>query len=283
MEINGAKGLSVNSSILMLHNNDNILGQHLKKLNGSSAPYKKDAVEVYSSNMVVALWGVDNLELTMMAADEGAAKYSHRSVINNTKAEIEYMQGQIEKNIEKKEDYRQKSEKYEDMTGEINSTNEKINAINLKIDDISFRDSQINRIFELKRLRMVLLFVVPVLVGLVIYVMITVAPAYLNQEFKPWLIRVLIVLLLDAILGFLVYKLYTGTQSHKKVEEHSGNQNKINEYEREREKLIFKLSEYEINNEKHKFFLSEIKKLEQKTEELKKKIRTYNLIVNGGL
>ena len=280
LEINGAKGLSVNSSLLMLHNNDNILGQHLRKLNDSSIPYKKDAVELYSSNMVVALWGVDNLELTMMAADEGAAKYAHRSVINNTKAEIEYMQGQIEKNIEKKEEYRKKSEKYKDMTGEINTTNEKINAINLKIDDVSFRDSQINRIFELKRLRLVLLFVVPVLVALAIYIMITVMPAYLNQELKPWLIGVLIVLVLDAILGLLVYRIYTSTQSHKKVEEHSSNQNKIYGYEKDREKLILNLSEYEINNEKHRYFLSEIKNLDDKISDMEKKIRVYKLITD---
>ncbi|MBQ9610745.1 MAG: metallophosphoesterase [Lachnospiraceae bacterium] len=280
LEVNGAKGLSVNSNLLMLHNNDNILGQHIRRLNDSSNPYKKDAVEIYSSNMVVALWGVDNLELTMMAADEGAAKYAHRSVISNIKNEIEYLQSQIDKNVEKKEDYRQKSEKYKDMTGEINSTNEKINAINLKIDDVSFRDSQINRIFDLKRLKMVLLFVVPVFVALAIYVMITVAPAYLNQVFKPWLIRVLIVLLMDVVLGYLVYKIYTGTQSHKKVEEHSDNQNKIYEYEKDREKLIYKLSEYEINNEKHKYFLDEIKNLDKKTEEMDRNIKIYKLITD---
>mgnify|MGYP007056244823 CR=1 FL=1 len=127
---------------------------------------------------------------------------------------------------------------------------------------------------------MVLLFTLPILLGLIIYVRITITPAYLNQEFKSWLIGVLIVLLLDLILGFVVYKVYTGTQSHKKVEEHSGNQNKIYEYEKDREKLIYKLSEYEINNEKHKYFLTEIKKLDKNTAEMEKKIKVYKLVTD---
>ena len=77
----------------------------------------------------------------------------------------------------------------------------------------------------------------------------------------------------------LVYKIYTGTQSHKKVEEHSNNQNKILEYERNRERLIYKLSEYEIDNEKRKYLLAEIDKLDNKTEEMEKQIKVYKLLV----
>ena len=279
LDITGAKGVSINPDMLMRYNSENVLGQHIKKLNESFSIYQKDAVELYSSAMVVSLWGADNLAVTMMAADDGAAAFAHRAVINNFKDEIEGINQDIEKYTEKQDDYKKKADKYKDMTGEINTTNAKISELNLKIDDVLFRDSQINRIFELKRLKRVLLFTMPILAVIVIYGIITVMPAYLEQRMKSWITIMVVALALDALLAWLIYKVYNLTKTEKKVKEHSDYQNQIYAYEMDREKLEYKLAEYEMNNEKRKYFMDEAKKYEKKIDELDKTLKVYETVI----
>ena len=104
LSIEGEKGLVINPKLLMLHNDDNALGQNIRRIEESNSVYRDEAVDIYASQMVAALWGIDNLKLVMMAADKRAAEHANRYVINNIKNDIDYMRKQTGKLLEKKED-----------------------------------------------------------------------------------------------------------------------------------------------------------------------------------
>ena len=279
VSISGEKGVDINPKILMSHNADNALGKNLKKIEERKSVYSEEAEDVYSLKMVTALWGVDNLNLVMMAADNGAAEYANRYVKNNIRDEITYMREQTGKLLERKEEIKSKLQKYQNRTGEINTTNEKINSYNLKISEIEFKDKYVDGNYERKRLNVILWCVCPILICLALYVAVTFFPSVIMGIEKRVYKTMLIGIMAAIIIAYFTYKLYNITQHNKKVKLHSEYRNRIDVIEKERERLIFKLSEYEIDNEKHKFFVKEEEKVNKKLEDIERKYKVYSLIL----
>ena len=277
--VTGDKGVEINPGLLRLHNSENVFGENIKRMEESNSVYKKEAIDIYSQKMVSALWGVENLKLVMMSADERAAKHAHRYVINNIKDEVDYMKSQTVKYLEKKDDIRKKLEKYTDHTGDINTTNEMIRDYNLRISEIEFKDKYVNGIYDRKRFNLVMWCVLPILICLALYVMVTFFPSVIMGVEKKLFKSVLIGIVAVIIIGISSYKLFDITQKNKMLKRHSEYMNSIDILEKERERLIFKLSEYEIDNEKHKYFLEEENKINEKLDEIEKKYKVYNLIL----
>lgn len=279
LSVEGDKGLVINPKLLMLHNDDNALGMNIRRIEESDSLYKDEAVDIYATQMVAALWGVDNLKLVMMAADKKAAEHANRYVINNIRDDIEYMRKQTNKLLEKKEDIGKKLERYKDRTGEINTTNEKIRDLNLKISEIEFKDKYVDSIYERKRTNIVLWFICPILLCALICVAVTFFPAVILGKEKKVYLFIVITIAFITVLAYVVYKLFNVFQKNKKIKKHSDYRNRIDIIEKDRERLTFKLSEYEIDNEKHKYYVDEEKKINSKIEDIERKYKTYNLII----
>ena len=126
---------------------------------------------------------------------------------------------------------------------------------------------------------MVLWCVLPTLLCLALYFMVTFFPSVIMGVEKTLIKSVLIGIIAVIIIGILSYKLFDITQKNKKLKRHSEYMNSIDILEKERERLMFKLSEYEIDNEKHKYFLEEESKINEKLDEIEKKYKVYNLIL----
>lgn len=280
VSVSGEKGIEINPKLLMRHNMENALGERLKRIDESGSVYRDEAEEIYSLKMVTALWGIDNLNLVMMAADSGAAEYANRYVKNNIKDEITYMREQTGKLLEKKEDIKNKLQRYKNRTGEINTTNEKIRDYNLKISEIEFKDKYVDGNYERKRLNVMLWCVFPILICLALYVAVAFFPSVIYGVEKRIYKIILIGIILSIIIAYFAYKIYNITQHNKKIKKHSEYRNRIDIIEKEREKLIFKLSEYEIDNEKHKFFVGEEEKVNEKLEDIERKYKVYSLILD---
>lgn len=278
ISIEGEKGVVINPKLLMLHNDDNALGQNIRRLERSESLYREEAIDIYSTQMVAALWGVDNLKLVMMAADKKAAEHANRYVINNIKDDIAYMRKETGKLLDKKENIGKKLERYQDRTGEINTTNEKIRELNLKISDIEFKDKYVDSIYERKRTNVILWFVCPILLCAILYVIVEFFPAVLMGREKKIYLFVAATIVFVTVLAYVVYNLYNVLQRNKKIKKHSDLRNKIDMIEKDREKLIFKLSEYEIDNEKHRYYIDEEKRINSKIDDLERKYKTYSLI-----
>ena len=279
ISVTGDKGVEINPGLLRLHNSQNVFGENIKRMEESNSVYKKEAIDIYSLKMVSAIWGVENLKLVMMSADERTAKHAHRYVINNIKDEVDYMKSQTVKCLEKKDDIRKKLEKFTDHTGDINTTNEMIRDYNLRISEIEFKDKYVNGIYDRKRFNVVLWCVLPVLICLALYFVVSFFPSVIMGVEEKLFKSVLIGIIAVIIIGISSYKLFDITQKNKKLKRHSEYMNSIDILEKEREKLILKLSEYEIDNEKHKYFLDEENKINEKLEEIEKKYKVYNLIL----
>ncbi len=279
ISVTGDKGVVINPKLLMLHNDGNAFGENIRRMEESGSVYKDEAVDIYALKMVSALWGVENLKLVMMAADERAASHAHRYVMNNIKDEIGYMKAQTGKLLEKKDDVRKKLERYTDHTGDINTTNEKIRDYNLKISEIEFKDKYVDGIYERKRFNVVLWCICPILVCLALYVMVTFFPSVILGVEKHVYKAIIIGIAVTILAGYSGYKIFNITQKNKKIKKHSEYRNRIDIIEKERERLIFKLSELEIDNEKHKYFLGEERKINEKLEEIEKKYKVYSLIL----
>ncbi len=255
-------------------NGDNLLGKNLKRIRESKSPNANAAFASYANAMSKALWGDDeDLGIEDRVASMSQIVMANKKIVEDKKQEINVLKKHMNNLADEHGKLAKKMEKYPDQTGNLNKIREKIREIEYEAELIRFKDEQVDKIYNRRRLGFALLIDTPIALVLAYFMTVGVIFAFVFQDVDGWISKVLVCIALFALFHMIGYALYNKTKKLRKKlfetpiphEEHAKNKAMLQTIDEKLEVLLNKETEYRA---KQKVYL----KLSKEKAELEKKL-----------
>lgn len=287
LEITGEKVSVGDLDVLEKLNADNPLGKVLKHLRESGSEFAYEARVRYAFIMSEQLWGNNNPDMEPQTADYAKAENMYHKICGNLKNELV----QVQKGLDVCECELKKLEgslvRYPDLTGEINVARAELHKVEYEDDLIRFADEQVDKIYDRKRLGLVLLMDVPIVI-LILLAFLWMPRTYVLMRWNAWF--GIVIVLFIALVGVTAfsYAFYGGSRWARKrlfgiktpEEKHASNRTRRNDLAKLKDDMEEHLKRLETGQKEHLEILSQIKEIQIRNERLVRRFQVIELILS---
>lgn len=272
---------------LEIKNADNSLGRVLRCLKESDSEFASEARARYAFLMSAQLWNKDGADIEPQTADSEKAENMHQKICVDLKKELI----QVQKGLDVCEQEIEKLEKdlvgNPDLTGEINVARAELHEVEYEDDLIRFRDEQVDKIYERKRLGITLLMAVPIVI-LIVLAFLWIPRTFVMRQWDAWFKIVIWLLISLVIVIVFTYLMYGGSRWVRRrlfgikvpEESHALNRTRRNDLAKLKEDMEEHLKMLEEEQREHFKILGQMKEIRNKSERLVRRFHVIELILS---
>jgi len=160
------------------------------------------------------LWddGDEDVDINSRVADMSKAALANKKIVESKKHEIDVIKKHMDNLVEQHGQLAKKLEKYTDQTGNLNMIRGQIQDTERELSLVRFKDQQVDKIYNRKRLGFVLIILTPIALALSYYLTVGVVFALVFQNTDEWFKKLGVCALLFLLFIFIGIAVYNNTK-----------------------------------------------------------------------